>query len=75
MVKKIMVKTEFLGYKYGDIIPEKDFYPNWIPYVEITDDSFNKELDVNNDGKIDVQDKKIVQSLSSKLTNTLKKKK
>lgn len=71
MVKKIIAKEDFLWYKTGQEIAEKDYNPGWIHLVTITDSSFNKELDLNNDGKIDGKDA----SIASKMLNSIKKSK
>lgn len=73
MVKKIIANVDFLGYKKGDVILEKDYFPNWEPHVTITDESFNKELDLNNDGKIDEKDKSIANKVIGVLKNSKKR--
>lgn len=69
-MKKIICKVDLLGWKAGEEIPESEFHDNWLPFVDIIDSEVPKEMDLNNDGKIDAKDAKI----ASKVLNETKKK-
>lgn len=57
-----IAKEDFLWYKKGDGLKEKDkingtLPVNWIPHFE--DTGVDSEMDLNKDGKVDAKDRKI----------------